>query len=547
MGNEFATALDDVIEAGAGFLTAIGVLDEDRLRSRALQGSDELMRLADNPDFTPIPRNKGTKPLVSALQRALKLAGYSLGKYGPDKDGVDGDFGAATEKALKAFQKEHGPALSKAGVPAFRGKPVEVPVTGKLDWATLQALDAYVAKAEGGGTSQKKLVTAYLDRLSKVEPPKPVAVVPPSKEFVFDAKGKALSLQFGLRMYQALLRWLWVKKSDGTFQGVGYSTTVAGDYGTFIPAQLRPEWPDLTGLVEADEHVDVGGKKVPVYKFGTKWKGTHFTNCTNSQCAAFYVAAGGKGFSVKQADGALVRYAFSSDEPKLSTRTSAKGAAANRSALTVFQQTFVTGSQYFDANGKSYWLKGAEGSPSAVAALRCGEVVSTLTKDPTALRKLRLGDLANSTHHAFMIGDVRYSVWFKDGKHGKQPDAVVDQSSFIDGAVAKAVAIGTKNPKEVVGRTPVSAADCEWLLAHEAEFEQRVQAFHDAPTVTLDGVTKSIEKFQVTHFRVFSANGDRETVHGARRGTRTMEQWRGVTRPWKEITPICWARFYAPA
>ncbi len=541
MGNELTTALDDVVEAGAGLLTAIGLLDEDRLRSRALGASEELAKLALDPDFPPIAKRHGSRPLVTALQRALKQAGYSLGAFGPAKDGVDGDFGGATEKALKKFQEEHGAALAKEGVPAFAGRAVKISATGALDWATLHALDAYVARRDPGA---EELVTALLESRAK---PQPTPVALPAGEFVFDAQKKALSLHFGMRMYQALLRWLWVKQADGTFEGVGYSTTVGSDYGTVLPASLRPEWPDLTGLVEPDELLDVGGRKIPVYKFGARWKGTHFTNCTNSQCAAFYVAAGGVAFGVKEADGAVTRYAFKSDEPKLATRSSPRGALANRSALTVFQQTFVTGSQYYDANGRSYWLRQAEGSPSAVVALRCGELIQTLTKDATALRRLRLGDLANSSHHAFMIGDVRYSVWFKDGKHGKVPDAVVDQSSFIDSAEGTAVATAGKDPKTVVGRTPVSSADCDWIIANEAELERRIEAFHAATSVKLAGATHAVERLEVTHFRVFSANGDRDTVHGAPRGSRAKEAWRGVTRPWREVDAIAWSRFYGKA
>lgn len=47
---------------------------------------------------------KGSKgSLVKELQTDLKALGYDIGKYG-----VDGDFGSATESAVKAFQKAHG-------------------------------------------------------------------------------------------------------------------------------------------------------------------------------------------------------------------------------------------------------------------------------------------------------------------------------------------------------------------------------------------------------------------------------------------------------
>jgi peptidoglycan hydrolase-like protein with peptidoglycan-binding domain len=50
--------------------------------------------------------SKGSE--VEAWQRALKTLGYSIGAYGPKKDGVDGEFGAKTAGATKLFQKACG-------------------------------------------------------------------------------------------------------------------------------------------------------------------------------------------------------------------------------------------------------------------------------------------------------------------------------------------------------------------------------------------------------------------------------------------------------
>ena len=41
---------------------------------------------------------------VTKIQQALKLKGYNLGTSGPNKDGVDGDFGPTTQRAIKDFQ-----------------------------------------------------------------------------------------------------------------------------------------------------------------------------------------------------------------------------------------------------------------------------------------------------------------------------------------------------------------------------------------------------------------------------------------------------------
>lgn len=528
--------LDEVVDWGTEFLTSIGLLEDTPLRSSLLQHCGELVRLAEDEHFTPIGRGHPDKALVTTLQTALKAAGYNLGAFGPHHDGVDGDFGAATERALKGFQQDKLPGLLHEGLPAFRGKTVQASASGKLDWVTLLGLDAWLARAEGPAAPGSQ----------PLPHPTPSPAPSISNGFIFDAQRKHLSLHFGMRMYQALLHWLWVRRADGTFRGVGYSTTVAEDYGTTLPRALCPGWPDLTGLVEPDEYLEVDGKRLPIYAFGAHWRGSGFTNCTNSQCAAFYVAAGGKSFGVKQPDGSVVSYPFAGGAPRLATRTSSQGTISQRSAVTVFQQTFVSGSRYYDAAGRCYWLPEAEGSPSAVACLGLGEVLSKRTTAQSALRQLRLGDVANNSHHAFMIGDVRYGVWVAgEGKPGRAPDYVVDQSSFIDSAQGRAVATAGRAPGLVEGRTPPDTHDCEWILSHEAEFEHRLQTFLSARALIVEGATKSVEKVEVTHFRVFSANGDRNTVHGAPRGSTAREAWRGITWPWKDLSEaIAWARFY---
>lgn len=57
-----------------------------------------------SPSLTTPTLRKGDKgEAVAALQKKLIGLGYDLGKWG-----ADGDFGAATEKAVKAFQKASG-------------------------------------------------------------------------------------------------------------------------------------------------------------------------------------------------------------------------------------------------------------------------------------------------------------------------------------------------------------------------------------------------------------------------------------------------------
>jgi len=57
---------------------------------------------------------------VKALQRALVALGYDLGTEGVFGNGVDGDFGPTTEKAVKQFQKDRG--FSDADVDGIVGQ-----------------------------------------------------------------------------------------------------------------------------------------------------------------------------------------------------------------------------------------------------------------------------------------------------------------------------------------------------------------------------------------------------------------------------------------
>ena len=54
---------------------------------------------------------------VKALQTLLVGYGYSCGRYG-----ADGDFGSATEKAVKAYQKANGLDVDGIVGPASWGK-----------------------------------------------------------------------------------------------------------------------------------------------------------------------------------------------------------------------------------------------------------------------------------------------------------------------------------------------------------------------------------------------------------------------------------------
>jgi hypothetical protein len=76
----------------------------------------------DSPPYNPIKgdgalgnqyrgrmfyKGNDREELVKTLQMMLKMLGYDLGTFGPNKDGVDGKFGDDTEKAVKQFQENN--------------------------------------------------------------------------------------------------------------------------------------------------------------------------------------------------------------------------------------------------------------------------------------------------------------------------------------------------------------------------------------------------------------------------------------------------------
>jgi predicted chitinase/peptidoglycan hydrolase-like protein with peptidoglycan-binding domain len=51
---------------------------------------------------------ESTKEQIKKVQAFLKSKGYDLGTYGPNKDGIDGDFGTKTKTALKDWKSKSG-------------------------------------------------------------------------------------------------------------------------------------------------------------------------------------------------------------------------------------------------------------------------------------------------------------------------------------------------------------------------------------------------------------------------------------------------------
>lgn len=88
------------------------VADEDAdgtQEETQVEAAPEAVTAVKEPSCTvtlPLLRKGDSGEGVEALQILLKAKGYGLGSYGPNKDGVDGDFGKATENAVEAFQED---------------------------------------------------------------------------------------------------------------------------------------------------------------------------------------------------------------------------------------------------------------------------------------------------------------------------------------------------------------------------------------------------------------------------------------------------------
>lgn len=525
------------------------------LRSSALKSIAALATLAQDPNGTPIAKGHKDAAVVKAIQQALKACEYDLGRFGPNGDGIDGDFGSTCETIVKKFQTTQLEELiQKAGPDGFLGrKTSDIKGDGKVDWLTLIGLDL--------------IATAHVDAPAPIQPvvtedpPPPAPVVestpPPAGTYTFDGKNKKLSLNFGMRMYKSLLKWEY----DGT-KGVGYSSCSTNKsapeshYGLVIPLAMSPEWPNL-GLT-ADSEKEIDGKKYPVYKFfGVNWVGTNFTNCCCSQMAAFAYAVDGKNFAVKKADGTVTTYDVRKDNIKVDSATAKGGKTAKRGTLVLFEQTFVNGGLYY-VNDKALYGSAYGGMLYAAEFLGIGEHISGWTTDQATIKKMRVGDLAHYEGHAWMVGDVRYAIWF-EGNATTTPNAILDQSSFIDGASGKLVKMTGTSTKNVTGRALMTAADCDWVIGHEADFEKRITDFL-AATKLVDPSTnteKKVAKIEVAHWRVFSANGTLKTAHAKvyewdadkkKYNEGTTSSTYGITRPFcDKVKKVCFGRLYGPA
>lgn len=110
-----------------GLMVFFWMRNKQREAEEIVSGVDPATGAPKNPDRELILK-KGSKGVeVAELQRRLKRdgAGDLLGKTGPGKDGVDGDFGSKTQAALQQVKAVAQISLSQYDRPTA---PLKAPL-----------------------------------------------------------------------------------------------------------------------------------------------------------------------------------------------------------------------------------------------------------------------------------------------------------------------------------------------------------------------------------------------------------------------------------
>lgn len=144
---------------------------------------------------------------VTAVQAALVKRGYDLGKYGVNKDGVDGLFGSATKKAIEKFQKDMGffvtGTINEDVIMALKITPGVLPPGVTLQGvAALQAeiaINAATAAERANTTGElQKAAQDTLNAANAAQPPLP----PEVRKAAMDALEKTKKVTTPAQMQQ---------------------------------------------------------------------------------------------------------------------------------------------------------------------------------------------------------------------------------------------------------------------------------------------------------------------------------------------------------
>ena len=145
------------------------LINEIESDAEDLDGSQETVNVEINNFNQNAPSDQ--KQNMKLIQSKLKELGYNLGTFGPNKDGVDGNYGRRTLMAIKDFQRKNG-----------------IKQTGWVGTVTAPLLDAEPMKGVtfvGKQGTRKKPVTTQpikIDPITKKQIPQKTKVEPITKK-----------------------------------------------------------------------------------------------------------------------------------------------------------------------------------------------------------------------------------------------------------------------------------------------------------------------------------------------------------------------------
>jgi hypothetical protein len=524
------------------------------LHSKLLAAVDELVTAASDPlGFAGIGKGHGNADTVKAIQQALKKAGHGTGR-------TLGTFNDDVVWWVQQFQK----ALSKKKtfLEGYGLDAAAVKLHGKIDWLTLVALDACLALLEKDKPADAPAPAAPADSPAPdagatAEVPRPPPPEAPKNlgpdHWVFDGRNAAgksrprQSMEFGVRLYEALRTW-HLRVENGKLVGTRYSTDSPMDafevyhapYMDLLKPEKEPwkvtEWPDLSSFQFIEKHKVryAAGKdgNADVHKYdliSCRWAATGYTNCCNSQVAAFYVAARGPDVVVQKKDTETIGFFLGRDDRKdrklvvkndggkvtyVEPTDEVEKKRVRAAELFRLSVCLVDPTAYDTTKG---------GGLNGCIVLGVGDAIpmqikgkdydGTFTDSRQVLRGALIGDWSNTDSHAWLVGEVRYAVTFKGSK---KVDAYCDQSSFCDpdggkkGVKWEKPVLMSKQPKSTLARL-LNDDELEWLTKNEDAFKEHLNAFLNAQgpiAMLLDNepVTKEIDKIEIASAGVFTAN-----------------------------------------
>jgi hypothetical protein len=507
---------------------------ESHLQSKVLKDCKKLEELSHDFEFPAIGRSYSDKEVIKALQACLKGLGYDVGRFGPNHDGIDGDYGKTCERIVKTFQQKL--KLQEKLLASLGHDAADVKESGAIDALTLLAMDAAGAaldkeaeKKPEAAPKKEELATAP----AKEREPPPKVTAPPSA-WIFDAKGKKQSVAFGLRMYQALMRWRWTSANDPEV-GTGYSAAAEPsnllvykqEYDNHVKGGYLSEWPrmDMFPFLVGDgtRELTDGGSVNTFSVFNVTWVAAGFSNCCNVQLAALFVALGGRDIVVQKDGDALAYWAGAHDSKRYPGKTDQyveTPAKKKIRAIGAFEGIVVGNDPPGVNRGKkascvlaTQFLGLGDAIPVADGKPYNGEY----TNKQEVLRYVRIGDWANYDHHSWLVGEIRYGIWFEGGLKKVKPEAFVDQSSLVGDSFSGLVA--SAKPPAQAGE--LTDDQCDWISKHEEAWNGRIEGLYalaGSGDIQVGGSKKKVAKVEVDRLGVFSANGlwgfENRAIHG---------------------------------